>query len=434
MSNEDRTLKEHTRFEELAAMATLDALTAVEWAELQAHLQTCQECREDYRQYRILGEQGMPLLAADYEHAEAPASWDHRATRATLLAKIERPEPQTSTPQKAQVPARAKLHQALSGNRLLRTAALVFLSLATGVGGYYLRGRTDFGAKQALAKAASSARHDEQELASEKKALAHQLAAQTSKVVKLEAEGLHKQDEITGLRSQLQTLDHHSDELAAAKASSDQELRNVSEQRDALNVRVRNMDGSYQQLQAELANLRAERDKTALELTTLGMRIDELTAVNRDQELHLKNDERYLSSDRDIRELMGARNLYIADVFEVDSASHKRSPFGRVFYTQGKSLIFYAFDLDRQRGVNNAVFQAWGEKDLPLGEKAQPVNLGILYMDNQTNRRWALRCDDPKQLAEISAVFVTVEPPGGSSKPTSKAFLYALLRNEANHP
>jgi hypothetical protein len=50
------------------------------------------------------------------------------------------------------------------------------------------------------------------------------------------------------------------------------------------------------------------------------------------------------------------------------------------------------------------------------------------------NRRWALRCDDPQQLAEIDAVFVTVEPQGGSQKPTGKAFLYAMLRKEANHP
>ena len=62
------------------------------------------------------------------------------------------------------------------------------------------------------------------------------------------------------------------------------------------------------------------------------------------------------------------------------------------------------------------------------------MNLGILYMDSEANRRWVMRFDDPKQLAEIDAVFVTVEPHGGSQKPTSKPFLYALLRNQANHP
>ena len=72
--------------------------------------------------------------------------------------------------------------------------------------------------------------------------------------------------------------------------------------------------------------------------------------------------------------------------------------------------------------------------DAESGEKNRAMNLGILYMDSESNRRWALRLDDPKQLAEIDAVFVTVEPHGGSQKPTGKPFLYALLRREANHP
>src|SRR5260370_14322303 len=103
---------------------------------------------------------------------------------------------------------------------------------------------------------------------------------------------------------------------------------------------------------------------------------------------------------------MGARKLYIADVFDVDSGSSTRKPFGRVFYTEGKSLVFYAFDLDHQPGLKNAsTFQAWGKKETLPGGLEQPLNLGILYVDSESNRRWVLRCDDPKQLAEIDAVF-----------------------------
>jgi hypothetical protein len=161
--------------------------------------------------------------------------------------------------------------------------------------------------------------------------------------------------------------------------------------------------------------------------------VDVLEASGRDQERRLKDDEQYLSSDRDIRELMGARKLYIADVFDVDSGSRTRKPFGRVFYTQNRSLIFYAFDLDRQPGVKNAsAFQVWGQRDAE--ERNRATNLGILYMDSESNRRWVLKIDDPKELAEIDAVFVTIEPRGGSQKPTGKPFLYALLRKEANHP
>jgi hypothetical protein len=172
-----------------------------------------------------------------------------------------------------------------------------------------------------------------------------------------------------------------------------------------------------------------------LRATSLESKVEELAASAREQARRLKDDEQYLSSDRDIRELMGARKLYIADVFDVDSGSRTRKPFGRVFYTQSKSLVFYAFDLDHGPGVKNAsAFQVWGQKDAEAGVKNRATNLGILYMDSESNRRWTLRLEDPKQLAEIDAVFVTVEPHGGSQKPTGKPFLYALLRKEANHP
>jgi hypothetical protein len=129
---------------------------------------------------------------------------------------------------------------------------------------------------------------------------------------------------------------------------------------------------------------------------------------------------------------MGARNLYIADVFDVDPNSHTQKAFGRVFYTKNKSLIFYAFDLDQQRGVKNAsAFQAWGLGDL---DKKHPSNLGIFYLDNQANRRWVLKFEDPKVLAKINSVFVTVEPQGGSAKPSGKQLLYAYLSNQPNHP
>ena len=57
----------------------------------------------------------------------------------------------------------------------------------------------------------------------------------------------------------------------------------------------------------------------------------------------------------------GSGNLYIADIMDVDGTGNSRKPFGRVFYTKTKSLIFYAYDLDRQPGVKRAsTFQVWG--------------------------------------------------------------------------
>jgi hypothetical protein len=45
-----------------------------------------------------------------------------------------------------------------------------------------------------------------------------------------------------------------------------------------------------------------------------------------------------------------------------------------------------------------------------------------------------LKFDDPKTLASIDAVFVTLEPPNGSDKPSGKRLLYAFLTGKPNHP
>jgi len=65
---------------------------------------------------------------------------------------------------------------------------------------------------------------------------------------------------------------------------------------------------------------------------------------------------------------------------------------------------------------------------------ARAMNLGIFYVDNTTHKRWVLKFDDPKSLDQIDAVFVTVEPKGGSRKPSGKQLLFAYLRVEPNHP
>jgi hypothetical protein len=60
--------------------------------------------------------------------------------------------------------------------------------------------------------------------------------------------------------------------------------------------------------------------------------------------------------------------------------------------------------------------------------------MGIFYMDNEANRRWVLKFDNQKIMEQVDAVFVTVEPNGGSEKPSGKQLMYAYLRAAPNHP
>ena len=60
---------------------------------------------------------------------------------------------------------------------------------------------------------------------------------------------------------------------------------------------------------------------------------------------------------------------------------------------------------------NATTFQAWGRRG---PDRKQALNLGIFYEDSVSKKRWVLKCDDPKTLAQIDGVFVTLEPNGGS--------------------
>jgi hypothetical protein len=165
---------------------------------------------------------------------------------------------------------------------------------------------------------------------------------------------------------------------------------------------------------------------------SLEAQIRDLSGELRESELKVGKQEELLAHDRDVRELMGARDLYIAEIYNVAGDGVTQKPYGRVFYTKGKSLIFYAYDLDQQASFKNArTFQAWGQRG---PDRRQALNLGIFYEDNAAKKRWVLKFNDPKTLEQIDAVFVTVEPNGGSAKPSGSPLLFTYLKIEANHP
>jgi hypothetical protein len=139
-----------------------------------------------------------------------------------------------------------------------------------------------------------------------------------------------------------------------------------------------------------------------------------------------------LDRDRDVRNLIGARNLYIAEIYDVAQTGDTQKPFGRVFYTKDKSLISYGYDLDQQPGLKKAgAFQAWGGRG---ADRQHTVSLGLLFKDDANLKHWVLKFNDAKTISQIDAVFVTVEPEGGSAKPSGKPLLFTYLRLDPNHP
>jgi hypothetical protein len=147
-----------------------------------------------------------------------------------------------------------------------------------------------------------------------------------------------------------------------------------------------------------------------------------LSAKLTEQTEILEREKTLLAVGRDIHDLMGARNLHIADVFDVDSKGKDQKAFGRIFYTEEKSLIFYAFDLgDRNTAKRNASFQVWGTR----GPAQNPTrSLGIFYARRQKQNRWVLKFERTHLAESFGFVLGLYQ----SAKPTGRKFLYAYLK------
>jgi hypothetical protein len=132
-------------------------------------------------------------------------------------------------------------------------------------------------------------------------------------------------------------------------------------------------------------------------------------------------------------ELVAARNLHIVDVYDAEPDGKRQRAFGRVFYTEGKSLVFYAYDLEGAGQMKaNVVFHVWGGK---AGVKEVTHSLGILRKDDAGQARWAMTFDDPNVLSQINSVFVTAEASNKHyDSPRGKKVLYAYFGSAPNHP
>jgi hypothetical protein len=240
------------------------------------------------------------------------------------------------------------------------------------------------------------------------------------------------------LREDLGGERQHSQLLEAALAEKDKELADIKDHNQSLRERItaeeRELADTQSLLAAKSVELKQVQDSEASDKTTvvaLQYHVQELTDRLNSEADNLQRERDLLAKGREIRDIVGARNLHIVDVYDADAKGRTQRPFARAFYTEGKSLVFYAYDLPMHSGDTKPTYVAWGEKN---GNGSSIRSLGILVNDDQGQKRWSLSFSDPKTLADIDSVFITLESSGGAGKPSGKRMLTAYLNDEVNHP
>jgi chemotaxis protein histidine kinase CheA len=422
--------KHNEWYEQLCALGAIGELSASEFDELQQHLAECPDCRSLYGDFRRVASEDLGLVAVLKRTEHAVDSSDDVPERELLSRVLDRASRERVAPTPAS-PARLPVRRQRTPLDLLRGATIwlgqptlsygslaLILCLGAGIGAYRLREsqltprlqglssqieKWKISAETTEARQESTAKQLEQSK-TERDALRKALAEAQAKYADLEAQEKALESQLSEAKAQ---ADQKDQELAATRDDGEQKAKQIAE----LETRV------------ETAAARTEDERRIA---------DNLQAKLQGAEQSPPTPESQGFNDADAKNLFGARDLHIVDVYDVDSTGQTQRTYGRVYLVQKRLLIFYAFDLqDKKHNRAAAGFQAWGYRE---ANQNKPESLGLFNLDDQSTNRWVLRVSNPRVLERIDAVYVTLEPPDGSPSPRGRRLLYANLVAPANHP
>jgi len=409
----------HERFEELSALAAIGELSASEFSELNEHLPGCAQCREVYADFCHMASHDMGVLAADRRYGDDSIGMVDEA--GLLQGVLARARKERIGAESADIPENTSSalpetqHYWTLPGPLLRWAAVAACFAGVALGAYrfgYRHRPTD----QLVTAPASPAKPttDIVEQPAEDARLQRALAQRDS----LEAA-------LSQARQQLAAMEDQHKLLLAEISSTKAQIRKDSDDLNTSRVKAQESEGQLRDLQNKLQAAVAREENQSLALNALRQKVH-----NAEEETNVATASGI--QDADARDLFGARDLHIVDVYDVDGSGKTKRTFGRVYYAEKKLLLFYAFDLQaKQNARRTAGFQAWGYRQ---GDEDKPHNLGLFLMDDPVVSRWVLKVNDTRVLERIDAVFVTLEPPNGSPSPRGRRLLYANLGGPPNHP
>ncbi|HUQ92786.1 MAG TPA: hypothetical protein VM120_13985 [Bryobacteraceae bacterium] len=417
----------HEVFEELCALAVTGDVTVEEFRKLQEHLHECPSCRACYRDFHSIVGEGLPVL-----QVPRAARWTlgGRGLKKRFIERAGKEGISIVEPRRRPVWQWWMLVPAGAAAALLLAVWPAYRSAADRQREAESRVAVLSGKVAELERLVSGNRVPAPavpqpapppaappDAGDRERDLAHRLSLLRAEHDVALADRGRLEERISALSAQLE-LTRGDSGISSAEA-------------ERLGRSLRESQLALAQANQNLESLRAAHSVESVTVAEQRMRLEQLAQQAREQTETIERERQLLAAGKDIRDLMGARNLRVMDVLDTGT-SRSRSVPGRIFLTQGKSLIFYAFDLQNKGNLEKVSFQVWGKRD---GRSQAPRSLGIFYVDDSAQKRWVMKFEDPNVLAQIDQVFVTAEPLGGSRQPTGKQLLTAGFLNEtANHP
>lgn len=404
-------ISKHEHYEILCTLAAGGLLEGSEIVDFLTHRRECSACRSDYEELSALAacvlSQSQRPFQQNLSELMAQPLRDSRQ-RFLRRARVEG----LVFSRDVEAPVRSKPWHFYPVAILVYVAVLALIAIGLTI--YHFRGAPPVERATNAAAAQQIA-----ELKRENSAL----AASLSRLGESIAAG---QREIKDLRSQIgaENLRRNSERAGREPAQSTSRSAQLLEE-------SRNQEKLLGEAKDEAARSSQLRVNDEASMVEQQARITELTNKLRIESATLDQERQLVAAGSDIRELMAARQLHVIDVSDTDPNGNRSPAFGRIFLTEGKSLTFYAFDLNEDKAKSaRRSFQVWAGLQ---ADTKSARSLGFLRVDAKARGRWVLKVDNPKLVQEISSVFVTVEPVAGGKQPSGQKMLYAYL-GEANHP
>jgi hypothetical protein len=250
-------------------------------------------------------------------------------------------------------------------------------------------------------------------------------SALTASLSKLNESLTSSQREIQNLRTELGNAANTTENLRRNGEQARGDAERSSSQNAQLLEESRNQEKLLAESKDEAARVNQLRLNDEASLVEEEVRITELSDKLRVASASLDMERQLAAAGKDVRELMAARQLHVIDVRDTDPNGNTNKAFGRVFLTEGKSLIFYAFDLNEDHVLDaKRTFQVWA---VPETGKNTSRSLGFLRVYAKAQGRWVLKVENPELMNQINSVFVTVGPAAGGKQPGGQKMLYAYL-------
>jgi hypothetical protein len=405
-------LNTHEQYEELCALAASGQASPDELTDLRSHLEDCPDCRSAAYDFTQVSAQGLSQLAAKHLHCQIPSGMTQRFMARARSEGIEM--------------TRENVPKGPATNRRWFFATIGAAAAVVLIAGFLAIGRRksfpvvvehrQLPASQttgpSLAAVSQDSGHGDA-------GLQQQLAAARSEMKFMSAT-------IQEQRAEIESEKKASDDLNSRLTDAEKGSAITQSEGAQRDVRIA-------QLETEIEKAKSEKNASDTTLALQEAELRELQKQISDAAAALGEQQELAEKGSDVRDLVVARNLHIIDVHDRDGDGKSQRAFGRIFYTEGKSLIFYAYDLADPRKLEAKVsFYVWGER---LSAEKPIRSLGVFHNDDVNDGRWVLTFDDPQVLAQINSVFVTVESSKKAIKePGGRRVLFAFLGDRPNHP